>query len=169
MYDFSSYSFDASYWCLLHTLCAGGTLCVPSDSERHDNLTQSMRFYHTTDVFLTPATAKTVDPSAIPTLQRVFLGGEKVTADDLTPWRKHTEVTIVYGPAECSVWATGWKVPEIVPADVSIGQGVAQRTWIVNPMNHNQSGGKGSNWKKSSSTCVNACLVGACVFQQQRK
>lgn len=78
MYDFSSYSFDASHWSLLHTLCTGGVLCVPSEEQRRGCLVESLHTYAATAVFLTPTVARTIDPDRVLTLQTLYLGGEQV-------------------------------------------------------------------------------------------
>ena len=135
VYDYSSYAFDASYWSAFHVLAAGGTLCVPSDEERSSFLEESIRGHLTTDIFLTPATARSLDPSKLPTLRNVYIGGEEVMKADLAPWLSYLEnVFIVYGPTECSAISLYWRLPSLeVPSKLSIGNGQGVSTWIVDP------------------------------------
>ncbi|KAF7185257.1 Nonribosomal peptide synthetase imqB [Pseudocercospora fuligena] len=133
VYDFSSYSFDAHHWVLLHTLCAGGTLCVPSEKQKRDHLQESLRQYQVSDLLITPATARTLDPAETPTLKHAIIVGDKISREELTPWAAQVKVTYAYGPSECSAWATSWEVPYPVPDHISIGKGAGQVTWIVDP------------------------------------
>lgn len=136
VYDFSSYSFDASYCSTFHVLAAGGTLCIPSDEERSSSLAESIRGHLTTDIFFTPATARTLDPSKLPTLRNVYIGGEEVLKADVAPWLSCAKNTfIVYGPTECSPISLYWRLPslELLPSKLSIGNGQGVSTWIVDP------------------------------------
>lgn len=131
-YDFSSYAFDAAHFTMVHCLTNGGTLCVPSEEERKDRLTESIRSFHATHIFLTPTTARTIDPKSIHTMKHIHFVGEKVTRDDVTPWvSSSTTAWVGYGPAECTAWATSWKVPNPVPEALSLGKAVGQTAWVV--------------------------------------
>ncbi|KAK7216080.1 hypothetical protein V2G26_004083 [Clonostachys chloroleuca] len=131
VYDFSSYSFDAVHWTILHTLAAGGTLCVPSDVERKSNLTESIRNFKVTHIGPTPSLARLINPDEIPTMERIYFGGESVTKEDLSRWMPQSTVTIMYGPSECSSTTVFWRVPKTVPDRLPIGCGVGASTWIV--------------------------------------
>ncbi|KAI4165618.1 MAG: hypothetical protein LQ342_000560 [Letrouitia transgressa] len=136
VYDFSSYAFDASYWNAFHILAAGGTLCIPSDEERGSSLADSICRHRTTDIFLTPATARSLDPSKLSTLRNVYIGGEEVLKADIAPWLSSAINTfVVYGPTECSAISMYWKVPdlELLPTKLSIGNGQGVSTWIIDP------------------------------------
>ncbi|KAL6790347.1 hypothetical protein GGI42DRAFT_365191 [Trichoderma sp. SZMC 28013] len=135
MYDFSSYAFDASYWSAFHILTAGGTLCIPSDAERKNNLTESIRRFCATDIFLTPSTARLIDSSLTPTLRNVHLGGEEVTKDDVARWLPYANTFISYGPAECSAGTLYYNVPNSMPSRLAIGKPVGVSAWVVDPEN----------------------------------
>ncbi|PNP47772.1 hypothetical protein THARTR1_10457 [Trichoderma harzianum] len=135
MYDFSSYAFDASYWSAFHVLTAGGTLCIPSDEERRNNLTESVRRFCATDIFLTPSTARLIDPSLTPTLRNVHLGGEEVTKDDAARWLPNANTFVSYGPAECSAGTLYYNVPNPMPSRLAIGKPVGVSAWVVDPDN----------------------------------
>ncbi|KAF2207099.1 hypothetical protein CERZMDRAFT_102796 [Cercospora zeae-maydis SCOH1-5] len=138
MYDFSSYSFDAHHWCLIHTLCAGGTLCVPSETQRQDQLLESLQSYQVTDLLVTPATARMIDPASIPTLRNAIIVGDRIHGEELASWAAKTHLTYAYGPSETSCWATSWVVPCPVPPNITIGKGNGQVTWIVDPHDFNR-------------------------------
>ncbi|KAF2231590.1 acetyl-CoA synthetase-like protein, partial [Viridothelium virens] len=165
MYDFSSYAFDAAHWSALHVLCAGGTLCIPSEEERKNNLTDSIRRFRTTSIFLTPATARLIDPTRIPTLQSVYLGGEEVKTDDLAPWVSSANVAVVYGPTECSAMATYWSVPSTLPRQLSIGTGVGVLTWVIDPLSNTRLCPIGT----IGELCLEGPLVGAGYLHDEEK
>jgi amino acid adenylation domain-containing protein len=131
MYDFSSYSFDAAHWGMFHVLAAGGTLCIPSEDERNNELSESMRRFKTTDVFLTPSVARSIDPTNVPTLRNIHLGGEEATRDDFARWVPHANTFNSYGPAECSAGTLYGKMCSDDLSKISIGKGVGVSTWIV--------------------------------------
>ena len=136
VYDYSSYAFDASYWNTFHVFAAGGTLCIPSDEERSGSLAKSIRDHRTSDIFLTPATARSLDPSKLPTLRNVYIGGEEVLRGDVAPWLSCGKNTfIVYGPTECSAISLYRRLPslESLPSKLAIGNGQGVSTWIVDP------------------------------------
>lgn len=133
LYDFSSYSFDAAHWAMFHVLAAGGTLCIPSEEERRNELSRSMRRFNTTDVFLTPSVARSIDPTEIPTLRNIHLGGEEATRDDYARWMPHVNTFNSYGPAECSAGTLYGKISSDSPSKITIGKGVGVSTWIVDP------------------------------------
>ncbi|KAH8821998.1 hypothetical protein F5884DRAFT_828155 [Xylogone sp. PMI_703] len=134
MYDFSSYTFDAAHWSAFHVLAAGGTLCIPSEEERKSQLTDSIRRFRATDIFLTPSTARLIDPTDIPTLRQIYVGGEKVENDDVRPWMPYSNPFITYGPTECSAITLYWRVLSPMPSHFSIGKGIGVSTWIVDPL-----------------------------------
>ena len=136
VYDFSSYAFDATYWSTSHVLSAGGTLCIPSDEERSSSLADSIHAYRTTHIFLTPATARTLDSLRVPELKTIYIGGEEVLKTDIVPWLEGGKDTfVVYGPSECFAISLYWRVPslDLLPPKLSIGNGQGIATWIVDP------------------------------------
>ncbi|KAB8269059.1 hypothetical protein BDV30DRAFT_251720 [Aspergillus minisclerotigenes] len=133
MYDFSAPSFDVTYGAVLPTLVAGGTVCIPSDEERKSHLSESLRRFGATDTLLTPSIARWLDPSRVPTLRNIYLGGESPTHDDLALWTPHVTTVNCYGPAECSVGTLYWKVPSLIPSKIPIGKGYGVSTWVVDP------------------------------------
>lgn len=133
MYDFSSYMFDAAYWSTFHVLAAGGTLCIPSETDRKNNLTESICKFRATDIFLTPSTARLIDSSLVPTLRNVHLGGEEVTKDDVSRWIPYANPFVSYGPAECSAGTLYYSVPNPIPSKLSIGKPVGVSAWILDP------------------------------------
>ncbi|KGO55086.1 AMP-dependent synthetase/ligase [Penicillium expansum] len=166
LYDFSSYSFDAVYWCLFHVWNAGGTLCIPSEEERKSDLTESVRRFETTHIFLTPSTARWIDPQRTPTLRYLFLGGEAVLPEDLARWSPHVNTFEVYGPSECSAITLYHRVPKTKSAAVhSIGKGIGVLTWVVDPGDQDRLAPLGT----VGELYLEGPLVGQGYFQNEEK
>ncbi|CAI7609080.1 unnamed protein product [Penicillium viridicatum] len=166
LYDFSSYSFDAVYWGLFHVWNAGGTLCIPSEEERKSDLTESVRRFETTHIFLTPSTARWINPQRTPTLRYLFLGGEVVLPEDLARWAPHVNAFEVYGPSECSAIALYHRVPKTTAAAAhSIGKGIGVLTWVVDPENQDRLAPLGT----VGELYLEGPLVGQGYFQNEEK
>lgn len=137
VYDFSSHGFDANIWHTWLTLTRGACLCIPSQDDRLGNLAGSISFFQSTALFLTPSVARTIDPRDIPTVKRLYLGGEAVTPLDVSMWREHVELWGAYGPTEVTPLSvfTRLQTPESAS---NIGRGVGVTPWICNPHNHNE-------------------------------
>jgi amino acid adenylation domain-containing protein len=166
LYDFSSYSFDAVYWSLFHVWNAGGTLCIPSEEERKSDLTGSLRRFETTHIFLTPSTARWIDPQRIPTLRYLFLGGEAVLPEDLARWSPHVNTFEVYGPSECSAITLYHRAPKATAATVhSIGKGIGALTWVVDPGDQDRLAPLGT----VGELYLEGPLVGQGYFQNEEK
>lgn len=135
VFDFASYAFDVSIDCMLCTLMAGGTLCVPSDADRMNDLSGAIRGSGANMAHMTPSVARVLDPDVIPRLDVLGLGGEAVSGSDAASWGKDTSVVICYGPSECTVGCTA---NNDVSVSTNIGFGVGGLTWIVDPDDHDK-------------------------------
>ncbi|UKZ48294.1 NRPS [Trichoderma virens] len=135
VYDFASYAFDVSVHNQIATFVTGGCLCVPSDDDRKNNLTGSMKAMRATLITITPSVARLIDPQMVPDLKTLIIGGEIITANDAARWWGKAHVVNIYGPAEChisTINATATKPEDIV----HIGKGIGLLTWVVDPNNH---------------------------------
>jgi non-ribosomal peptide synthetase component F len=106
VYDFASYAFDVSWSNVLHTLTAGGCLCILSDEDRRQNLTRSIQALKANYVDLTPTVARLLSPSDIPLIETLNLGGEALTTGAFNHWPKDVRIINAYRPAECTVVST---------------------------------------------------------------
>ncbi|KAI1812776.1 non-ribosomal peptide synthetase [Poronia punctata] len=137
VYDFSSYSFDASINTTFVTLAAGGCICVPSESDRKENLRQSIVSLKANVIDLTPSVAQLLLPVDVPDVQTVILSGEAVPVEAIRPWWNKVRVINVYGPSECTATSTMNTNPSCLEEATRIGSGIGQITWIVDPGNYN--------------------------------
>ncbi|KJZ74891.1 hypothetical protein HIM_05800 [Hirsutella minnesotensis 3608] len=137
VFDFASYSFDVCWSNMLQTLAAGACLCVPSESERRNDLQGSLVRYRIDAVELTPTVARTLDvdslSTALPGLKLLHLGGEAVTKDDLHTWLKVPNLNVinVYGPAEATPTTVAHAFAERDIHEPVIGSGLGVCCWVV--------------------------------------
>lgn len=131
VFDFASYAFDLAWGNIIHTFASGGCLCIPSESDRRGNITESIRRLGVNHLQLTPTVARLIDPRDIPELRLILLIGEAMTQADVAQWTPYCELINSYGPAECTVAVTYLRIPRDTPWDSSMGKGVGCNTWIV--------------------------------------
>ncbi|KAI1867208.1 uncharacterized protein JN550_007260 [Neoarthrinium moseri] len=136
VYDFASYSFDVCWTNMLHTLAAGACLCVPTESDRRNNLGESIMQFAADTIELTPSVARTLDPVSLSGLKTLNLGGEAVTGEDVARWSHIPTVLNTYGPAEATPTTTVCRLSTHDLHEPRMGKGVGTCCWVV------QSGGK---------------------------
>lgn len=67
------------------------------------------------------------------TLRTLILAGEPITPGDIPKWASKLTLKNMYGPAECSVTATGTEALCEHAPDGNIGRGIGFATWVVDP------------------------------------
>lgn len=127
--DMASYAFDAAWYNALHTLYAGGCLCIPSENERRNDLTGAIRRLKPTFINLTPKLCEFLDATSLQGLDMIELAGEQADARQVSRMREVTSVRFAYGPAECSILST---VSGNDASCSNVGRGLGIRTWVVN-------------------------------------
>lgn len=131
IFDFSSYAFDAAWSNFIHSASSGACLCVPSESERKDDIEGIMSRMKVTYADLTPSTARLLDPNKLPALSTLILAGEAMRPHDIATWGPKTRLKNTYGPAECTVTATGRDRVRSENELGNIGHGIGFATWVV--------------------------------------
>ncbi|KAK6725218.1 hypothetical protein SNK04_004022 [Fusarium graminearum] len=136
VFQFSSYAFDLSIADEFHTLMWGGTVCIPSEFERVNDLVGAMRRYRANWAAVTPAVASLLRPADVSNLHILVMGGERMRADTIKSLADHVRLAFIYGPSECSVCVmyNTMVSPETDPANLGHQAGV--RLWLVDPSNH---------------------------------
>ncbi|CAG8947178.1 unnamed protein product [Penicillium salamii] len=133
--QFASFSFGVSLieiWC---TLLAGGTVCMPSDSDRVSNLADAIRSMAMNWAFVTPTVLSTIDPESVPDLQTILVAGEPLKKAQISLWADRTHLFQAYGFTE---WAGVCCVsPQIHSvADLGIiGTPANAHCWLIEPDN----------------------------------
>ncbi|QSZ37066.1 hypothetical protein DSL72_009158 [Monilinia vaccinii-corymbosi] len=130
----SAYSFDSSLEEMLMPLMLGGTICVPSQHELSNDLTAAMNRMGVHWGVFTPSLARLIDPRELTTLTDLYIGGEQMTDALVQSYGSCIKLTNTYGPSECCPTGCVSSTPELYGGH--IGRGVACRTWIVDPNNH---------------------------------
>ncbi|CEJ92405.1 hypothetical protein VHEMI08060 [[Torrubiella] hemipterigena] len=134
--DFASYAFDVSIDSMLLTLGNGGTLCIPSDDDRVNDINGVIRRMRVTYAGITPSMARLLDSDVIQQLDALGLGGEAASARDVNLWGQVTRIIIGYGPCECTIGCTINSDTATGRDYISIGEGNGAAMWIVDPNNH---------------------------------
>ncbi|WZH45883.1 uncharacterized protein QYS62_006951 [Fusarium acuminatum] len=130
MLQFASYTFDVSNRDTLVTLMFGGCVCVPSETERLDNLAGFLNRHSVNMASLTPSMANTLNPTSCSSLQKLVLGGEPMTDSHISMWANHVRLFNAYGVSESTGIAA---LSEIKPGSSpsSIGYGSGSNLWVV--------------------------------------
>lgn len=132
--QFSAYTFDISLSDIFTTLVFGGCVCVPSDSERLNDLAGAMRRMRVNQAALTPTVAKFLKPADVPELQVLKIGGESMSPEFVAKWAGSVQLMNSYGPAECTsrcscTWTTTSDDPTV------IGKALGSVLWVTQPEN----------------------------------
>jgi amino acid adenylation domain-containing protein len=135
--QFSAFTFDFSIAEIITTLLYGGTVCIPSEGDRRDNLAKAIADTQATWALLTPTVAGLLDPDHVAPLQKLLLGGEEVRSADCQRWAGKVEVINVYGPTECCILCTAYMGTRHFQTG-SIGRPIASAAWVVDPDNHDK-------------------------------
>ena len=131
--QFSSYVFDVSVMDMLTTLMQGGTVCIPSEEERGSmEIVGAINRMKVNWTLLTPSFVTIIEPSSVPGIKTLVLGGEAMSQKHVDIWSPHVRLINAYGPTEASVLAT---VNVDVVDATSIGHGVGALTWVTDRHN----------------------------------
>ncbi|KAE8392552.1 hypothetical protein BDV23DRAFT_54358 [Aspergillus alliaceus] len=133
--QFSAYAFDASVSDTFTTLIRGGTVCIPSEKDRVDDLAGAINRLGANWAFLTPRVLSLLSPQSVPTLKTVVLGGEAISREDISPWVDALELRIVYGPTECTIYSMGTDPLTRDSDPAGLGHAVGTRLWVTDPEN----------------------------------
>ncbi|KAJ5766160.1 acetyl-CoA synthetase-like protein [Penicillium nucicola] len=133
--QFASFSFDASICELFAPWVVGGTVCIPSEEERIEDLEGVMHKLNVTDASLTPAVVASLRPGALPTLRNLYIGGEAPTTAILSTWADKVRLSNIYGLTEGGVWDTIELNLRSTDNPKAIGRGIGAKCWIVDPDN----------------------------------
>ncbi|SMY21059.1 unnamed protein product [Zymoseptoria tritici ST99CH_1A5] len=136
--QFSSYAFDTCIEDILSTLIVGGCICVPSEADRIGDLAGAITSLDVNWAHLTPSVANVLQPSNVPGLRVLALGGEALTPAHVEKWQHAVSLINVYGPSECCVTATIHDEVSSVTSASTIGRGSGCATWITDPNNHDR-------------------------------
>lgn len=139
VFQFASLTFDAAVMETLAILMVGGTICVPSEDDRLNDVSGAIRRLNVTWTFLTPSIASIIEPSSVPSLKHLVCGGEKMSNEVITKWANSVHLMNGYGPTETCVFAVVDDAVATSRDPARIGYGIPSTlTWIVDPDNHDR-------------------------------
>lgn len=92
--QFAAHSFDASITELLTPLMIGGTICIPDEQSRLNDIASVINDMRVTWAQLTPTFVRFLQPSMIPTLATIVLMGEAMSQKNLDTW---SQINLVNG------------------------------------------------------------------------
>ncbi|KAH8203786.1 hypothetical protein TruAng_002079 [Truncatella angustata] len=98
--QFAAYTFDISITDIFTTLAFGGTVCVPSDHEKMNDLPNAINRMSVNHIAITPTVAQFLRPDNVPTLKTLITGGEAMPAEFISMWSEKVHLINSYGPAE---------------------------------------------------------------------
>ena len=135
--QFAAHTFDASLVDILSVLMNGGTVCIPSEESRINDLAGAINGLRVTYIGLTPSVVEFLTPAMIPNVDTVCLAGEAMAVHQRDMW---CELNLVngFGPTETSITSAG--NPNVTrETDVKdIGLPVGGLCWIVDPHDHHR-------------------------------
>ncbi|KAK0630903.1 hypothetical protein B0T17DRAFT_234637 [Bombardia bombarda] len=139
--QFSSYGFDLSLADVLTTLMGGGCVCIPSDTERLNDIDAAISRMHVNMLNIVPSLLRTMSPDRIPTVKTLTLGGEPTPESEIRRWSSQVKLILGYGPTECSFMSSAvgsLSANSSQPSNFgrNIGTPTACRYWIVSASNH---------------------------------
>ena len=81
-------------------LVVGGTLCVPDDDERQNDLVGALNRSAATLTELTALVARLINPNQLLRLETLIMLGEPIDLRDFAHWKPKVRMAICYGPSE---------------------------------------------------------------------
>jgi len=138
--QFSAQTFDVVVKDIFTTLSFGGCVCIPSESQRLDDLGMAIKTMGVNFATLTPTVASLLDLRDLPMLDTIVLTGEALSPAVIQPWLEEGRVKLFngYGPSECSHVST-INGPITRAEDASnIGFPAANCLWITDPLDFNR-------------------------------
>ncbi|KAF2030892.1 acetyl-CoA synthetase-like protein [Setomelanomma holmii] len=134
--QFASYIFDACLIEIFSTLMVGGTVCVPDQDSRTNDLVGVINKFNVNWATLTPSVVRMMQPSQVPALKTLVLVGEAMSQQDLLTWADCVMLGNGYGPTECSAISTS-NVMTLKTKPNNLGKAVTSRGWVVSRNNQN--------------------------------
>ncbi|KAI4127328.1 MAG: hypothetical protein LQ338_003251 [Usnochroma carphineum] len=137
--QYSSYTFDASVLDIFATLAYGGCLCVPSEEERMESLEDFMIRKKVNFADLTPTIARLLNPTRLPNLKVMAIGGEMANRSVINKWTSSESplehFVNSYGPTEAAIGCAVGEICQNVAVG-RVGKSVGASLWVVDATNH---------------------------------
>lgn len=131
--QFASHIWSISIYDFISTLIHGGCICIPSESDRMNNLEKSIQKLEVTHATLAPSTITDIlTPAKVPSLKVLILGGEPVLRASIDTWGDKVHLYSNYGTSE-TLCAAATQLTKDHGGRIVGRHTTANRCWIVNP------------------------------------
>ncbi|KAI4176428.1 MAG: hypothetical protein LQ346_007900 [Caloplaca aetnensis] len=101
--QFAAHTFDVFIIDVFTALLYGGCVCIPSEEDRQNNIVGVINKMKADYATLTPSFAGLIEPSEVPTLKTLSIGGEALPQDRVERWAERVRFIQIYGPAEVGI------------------------------------------------------------------
>jgi amino acid adenylation domain-containing protein len=136
--QFASFVFDVANRDILYTLLFGGCMCIPSESQRSNDLAGFINQKEVNWASITPSVAKLLEPSAIPSVRHMVSCGEPMATSMIADWATNLQLINAYGPSEATTISSLQTNCTAKICPTNIGKGSGSVLWIVDPADHNR-------------------------------
>lgn len=137
--QFASHEFDVTLQEIMTTLIFKGCVCIPSEDQRVNSLSQAIRDMNVNQMVLTPTVASMINPADVPSITQLQVAGELIKPSVVERWIDHAEVVNIYGPSECSVYSSCGKPMQRLEDAPVIGYPLENcNFWVTSTTDHNR-------------------------------
>ncbi|KAI9162666.1 Nonribosomal peptide synthetase [Paramyrothecium foliicola] len=137
--QFASHEFDVTLQEIMTTLIFKGCVCIPSEDQRVNSLSQAIRNMNVNQMVLTPTVASMINPADVPCITQLQVAGELIKPSVVERWIDHAEVVNIYGPSECSVYSSCGKPMQRIEDAPVIGYPLENcNFWVTSTTDHNR-------------------------------
>ena len=134
VFQFAAYTFDVAVMDVFTTLLFGGCICIPSEESRRSDIIGVINTMQADHAILTPSVAGLIDPSEVPTLKTLGIGGEALPQDRIERWADKVRLIQIYGPAEVGICLVKHLARDTRPENVGYPL-LNSSCWLVDPDN----------------------------------
>ncbi|OTB17054.1 hypothetical protein K445DRAFT_74298 [Daldinia sp. EC12] len=130
--QFDDYAFDISNLEFLVPLILGGCCCVPGPMKTVQDLAGEINALDADILFLTPTVAIKLEPSDVPRLKTMCVGGEPLPKDLVSKWDDSaTKLVNQYGMGEVAICCALNRSIDVV-GGAKVGRPSTGAIWVVN-------------------------------------
>ncbi|KAL8889959.1 MAG: hypothetical protein Q9215_002828 [Flavoplaca cf. flavocitrina] len=130
--QFAAHTFDVFIIDVFTALLYRGCVCIPSEQDRQNDIIGVINKMQTNYATLTPSFAGLIEPSEVPTLRTLAIGGEALPQDRVQRWAEKVRFIQIYGPAEVGICLAIDMKPNTSPETVGFPLPNAS-CWLVDP------------------------------------
>ena len=135
--QFAAHTFDVFIIDVFTALLFGGCVCIPSEVDRQNNIVEVINTMRVDHAILMPSFLGLLDPSDVPTLKILAVGGEALPQDRVERWADKVQLIQIYGPAEAGICLVMDMKTDTRPESVGFPLSNAS-CWLVDADDHDR-------------------------------